>query len=282
MKHLEEIGKTYGELTIIEILPTKNNKTRVLCKCSCGNTKECNLADLKSGNTRTCGQCSIYSMIGQKYEHLTVLEYKGVGNSGHRMFLCQCDCGNQIIVSGTRLKNHKLKSCGHCLPYEEVGKRYGKLVVTEYAFSKNQKRYWKCQCDCGNIAYVTTDHLHSGHSQSCGCIKSQKVEYITRLLTELEVQYKTEYSFEDLLDQKILRFDFAVLEPSLKLIEFDGEQHFNASEGWGGQDKLNYIQTHDEMKNQYCKENNIPLLRLNYLQTEEEIKEEIKKFFDIK
>ena len=104
----------------------------------------------------------------------------------------------------------------------------------------------------------------------------QKVEYITRLLTELEVQYKTEYSFEDLLDQKILRFDFAVLEPSLKLIEFDGEQHFNASEGWGGQDKLNYIQTHDEI------ENNIPLLRLNYLQTEEEIKEEIKKFFDIK
>ena len=65
----------------------------------------------------------------------------------------------------------------------------------------------------------------------------------------------------------------------MKLIEFDGIQHFKPTFGI---ENFKDNQKHDEMKNQYCKEYNIPLLRLNYLQTEEEIQKEIKKFLDIK
>lgn len=30
---------------------------------------------------------------------------------------------------------------------------------------------WRCKCACGNIAMVTSDHLRSGHTKSCGCLK---------------------------------------------------------------------------------------------------------------
>lgn len=55
--------------------------------------------------------------------------------------------------------------------YEDItGRRFGMLVALEYAGQKHRRRtYWKCQCDCGNIAIVQTVHLKSGHTSSCGC-----------------------------------------------------------------------------------------------------------------
>lgn len=280
MKHQEEIGKIYGKLKVLEILPSKNGKIRCSCECSCGNVTEKNLADLKSGNSTTCGKCSIYELIGKRINKLTVLSYQGAGSDGHRMFLCQCDCGNQITVSGTRLKNNKINSCGHCHPQEEIGKKYGKLTVLEYAYSKNQKRYWKCKCECGNTVFVSTSHLHSGHTRSCGCIKSYGEDFIFQLLSSWGVNFKKEYSFSDLVDVKPLHFDFIIFGKKTLAIEFDGEQHFYASAGWGGQEKLQYVKCHDSIKEQYCKTYDIPLLRIKYTWTEGKIVQEIKKFLE--
>ena len=43
--------------------------------------------------------------------------------------------------------------------------RFGKLVTIDYI--KGSK--WKCICDCGNTTIVSTSHLTSGHTTSCGC-----------------------------------------------------------------------------------------------------------------
>jgi len=48
------------------------------------------------------------------------------------------------------------------------GKRFGKLVVTEYIGGKYYK--WKCICDCGNEKIVSQNNLKSGNSKSCGCL----------------------------------------------------------------------------------------------------------------
>ena len=60
---------------------------------------------------------------------------------------------------------------------QEIGKRYGRLVVLE----KTDKRYhsttiYKCRCDCGNIVELTINKLHSGHTKSCGCLKRRTVD----------------------------------------------------------------------------------------------------------
>lgn len=57
-----------------------------------------------------------------------------------------------------------------------TGQRFGRLTVIERAGSDNQKRAtWKCQCDCGNVIIVFSCNLLQGRSQSCGCLKIDKL-----------------------------------------------------------------------------------------------------------
>lgn len=60
-----------------------------------------------------------------------------------------------------------------------TGMRFGKLTVLEPAESRRKKdgkprRYWKCMCDCGNLAEVEGYSLTSGHTQSCGCFIKER------------------------------------------------------------------------------------------------------------
>lgn len=56
-----------------------------------------------------------------------------------------------------------------------VGQRFGRLVVEEYAFTKNNRAYWKCKCDCGNYTEVPTYSLKYGNTTSCGCYRLERV-----------------------------------------------------------------------------------------------------------
>lgn len=52
-----------------------------------------------------------------------------------------------------------------------VGERFGRLVVTEEAGTRNGKRLWRCSCDCGGETTTATGNLRSGTSKSCGCLR---------------------------------------------------------------------------------------------------------------
>lgn len=59
------------------------------------------------------------------------------------------------------------------------------------------------------------------------------------------------------------KFDFYVEDKYL--IEYDGETHFNSNlHGWFTEDKLEAQLERDAIKNKWCKENNIPLIRIPY------------------
>ena len=103
---------------------------------------------------------------------------------------------------------------------------------------------------------------------ACGCLLSWPEEEIAHFLTTYNINFQRQYTFKDLCSEKNsrLRFDFAILDINnalLGLIEYQGEQHTKPIEGWGGQEGFEKIIRHDNMKKQYCKQNNIPLLCLN-------------------
>lgn len=59
-----------------------------------------------------------------------------------------------------------------------TGKQIGRLTVLGRGADKTAKSgkriiQWRCQCACGNVTLVTTGHLCKGHTQSCGCLKSE-------------------------------------------------------------------------------------------------------------
>lgn len=49
------------------------------------------------------------------------------------------------------------------------GVRFGRLEAIQYAGSRNEKRYWLCQCDCGNSVEAIAGNLIRGNTASCGC-----------------------------------------------------------------------------------------------------------------
>jgi hypothetical protein len=58
-----------------------------------------------------------------------------------------------------------------------VGIKFNRLHVIELfgtrKYGKNNKRIWKCRCDCGKIVYQNTGALTTGNSKSCGCLHNE-------------------------------------------------------------------------------------------------------------
>lgn len=58
---------------------------------------------------------------------------------------------------------------------DETGNRYGKLIVLYRANVPKKGVYWHCKCDCGNECDVFGTSLRTGNTQSCGCLKHEKI-----------------------------------------------------------------------------------------------------------
>ena len=58
-----------------------------------------------------------------------------------------------------------------------IGEKYGRLtVIADMGFSKYQQSQWRCDCSCGNTCVVLGNSLQSGATQSCGCLRIERVK----------------------------------------------------------------------------------------------------------
>ena len=143
-------------------------------------------------------------LIGQKFGYLTVLErdfeaQRQHPNERQAWWKCKCEaCSQEKSFRASIIK--KAKSCGCVREVQTVtevfknamkkqgelkrenlvGQKFTRLLVLEYAEEEKQVYYngkhkvtWKCQCDCGNIHYATTENLKRGDTPSCGCITKE-------------------------------------------------------------------------------------------------------------
>lgn len=288
-KIIDLTNQKFGYLTVINKTDKRGPDRSVIqhCKCDCGNEIDVPSTRLRSGNTKSCG-CYQKERISQthlkiipngtRFGKLVVLELLPErSNTGLALYKCQCDCGKTCIVSGHNLRSGSFtQSCG-CLKRNifkqevdesEIGKKYGKLKVLSISKKQdnNKQHYLTCQCECGNIIDVNLSHLHSGHTISCGCIKSKGEIKIIEILKKNNIPFITQYHTSNCkyLDTNYYAyFDFFV--NNKYIIEYDGSQHYFAKEsGQNNKKNLEKIQEHDIFKNQYCKEHNIPLIRIPY------------------
>ena len=128
----------------------------------------------------------------------------------------------------------------------------------------NKKVIYKCLCECGSICEVVSQSLTSGHTTSCGCVLSKSNAILEKTVRDLGFSYKREYHINiNKNNVSYIRFDIFI--PSLNVaIEYDGEQHFKPIKHFGGEEGFNKTKERDMVKNNYCKENNIKLLRIPY------------------
>lgn len=199
--------------------------------------------------------------------------------------ICQCECGTIKPVNLQNLINNKSKDCGcgRKKKLSEVrlnnleGQRFGKLTVLELLPERNNLKrcMYRCLCDCGNETIVAAVSLRTGHTQSCGCLVSKGNMKIGQILSNLNIEFRREYQIN--FNDTYYKFDFYLPQYNL-MIEYDGEQHFAPARYHGANEEKNLedfkkVQERDKIKNQYCEENHINLLRIPY--TEQENMEEI-------
>ena len=221
----------------------------------------------------------VINEIGNRYGKLTVVEYDGVKDH-YAYWKCQCDCGKYVSHRGYFLRKGIVTSCG-CESHtkNEKGNTYGKLTVIDYdGLDKQGNAKWKCQCECGTIISVRGYKLRNGWTKSCGCLNSVGNSKINSYLREHNINFVSEYSFNNLRSPNggLLKFDFAIFDDNNSLqylIEYQGEQHYINNQEFGRQQR----EITDNIKKEYCKENNLLLYEIKYNESIEERLNEILK-----
>ncbi len=215
----------------------------------------------------------------QKFNRLTVLYPLPERKNDSVVWHCLCDCGNECDVVSPSLVKGRTKSCG-CLKKETdrqpkgntinlIGQTFGHLtVIRQDQSDKFGHAKWICQCDCENhtLLSVLGDNLKRGHTRSCGCERASHGEQdIAKLLLQNNIPFETQKIFFKYDNGHNAPFDFYVNHSYL--IEYDGETHdlqYAQKHGWLTEESINNQIQRDNIKNQWCKEHNIPLIRIPY------------------
>ena len=214
-------------------------------------------------------------MTGKQIYMLTVLNRDNSKPLGQgAWWLCQCECGNIKSIRGGDLRTGRVRSCG-CYNkqinrelhlHDLTGQTFGYLTVIKNLNKTtiNRHNIWLCQCKCGTQLEVSSDHLITGNTQSCGCLHSKGEEKIGQILNQYNILFEKEKRFNTCINpitKGYPRFDFYIPKDNY-CIEFDGIQHFTSqNNNWMS---LEENKKRDKFKNKWCLENNIPLIRIPY------------------
>lgn len=299
------IGQRFGKLTVLDRAQSKVDKsgrkrTMWSCQCDCGSDAVVVSADyLKRSECPSCGceakknkiEKNRVNCIGEKFGRLTILDI--IWDNKRSEAICKCDCGNDYIGVKSDIVSGHTKSCG-CLWHETISavntkdwtgfiSDYGVEFLNQDHMNKSGQWIWKCRCGCcGSIFTALPAKINNGHITSCGCrIQSAGEEYIKGLLEEFNINYVSQYTFTDCKSTYVLRFDFAIFYNNvlIGLIEYDGQQHFEPIDFFGGKDGFEKTKERDKIKNTYCQSHDIPLLRIPYTFTTNEIKKYIYEYY---
>ena len=178
-----------------------------------------------------------------------------------------------------QMPNYHLRGCG-------CSKCYGNYKYTTDEFIEKAKKIHNNKYDYSLVIYknCTTKikiicTIHSEFTQKpdnhltgqgCPiCKESFGEKIIERFLKDNNILYKREKRFENCKYKRTLPFDFYLLKYNI-CIEYDGEQHFIIKDHFGGAKRLIESKIRDKIKTEYCKNNNIQLIRIRYDENIEE------------
>lgn len=291
---LQEVREKHGDnFEILEQYTNSYTKIKILHK-KCGLIFEATPSGFLS--YIGCPECSIkqrdkrnlkkYSNRFKKYveqnltgEYIALSEYLGTQEPIRMKHLT---CGNVYFTTPSSIMlGHGCPECGHERTVASTRKTHGEFleefhkiygneyeVVSEYKNSytsvtilhkkcgETYKKVPKTLLDTGSLCpYCKTKSISNGEKR------------IEQYLISNNLKYEMQYSFPDCADERLLKFDFAVFDSANKLIlliEFDGLQHFKPIKYYGGIETYKSVIRRDSIKNDYCKNQNIELIRIPY------------------
>ncbi|MCJ7965661.1 hypothetical protein MT487_01065 [Lachnospiraceae bacterium NSJ-171] len=268
-----------------------NTDSKIKCECRvCGHVWENDANNLLQG--QGCKKCSskknglkcrhsqewFCTEMKNKQPNIEVLsEYVGIKEH----IKCRCKIDENIwFTTPDSLLNNKTgcpicanrKNGERCRKTNDEFLRQLKIInpniLPMEEYNTNHEKML-CKCLVHNYQwYVSPNKILRRRTGCPKCASYHNENVIANILDKWGFEYTMQKRFSDCKDINTLPFDF-YLNKYNTAIEYDGEQHYypifktkypldeNIS-------RLEYVQKHDEIKNQYCKDNNIFLIRIPY------------------
>ena len=264
-----------GEYTFLE--PYVNNRYKIRVKHNrCNNAYEvipCNFL----GGSR-CPYCSgnakktnaqfkkeIYDLVGDEY---TFLDTYVNANTKIKVKHNKCNKTYEVKPSNFLMGSR----CPYCVGIvKKTDKQFKQevfdLVGDEYKFLdtyvNTRTKLRVTHIKCGKVYEVRpTDFFE--HNERCPYCDSPKGELIiNKILKSLNIKYEYQKTFGDLKDDRPLSYDFFIPSQNI-LIEYQGQQHYQPVDYFGGETTFKRQQNHDKMKVDYAKNNDYNLIAVPY------------------
>ena len=231
---------------------------------------ECNGTKKYSNDTFIKKSQSIH---GDKYDYLKI-NYKD--NDSKVIITCKAH-GDFIQKAGIHLNGSGCPTCmkRNKLNTQEFIKRSKELYGDIFTYNKSiyisVRKNIKITCK----KHGDFDRKVKTHFQGSGCPKcparSSKGEItIKRWLEIKNIKYLPQYTFNNCRNRNILPFDFYLPDYNT-CIEYNGEQHYKPIDFFGGEKRVKKHLFTDNIKKEYCYNNDIPLIIIKYNENINEI-----------
>lgn len=236
---------------------------------------------------------SIKDMIGKRRGIIVIIDFIKTTKKG-RLFLCKCDCGNE--VEKTTRNFNRSNSCGCVVggglldirTKNLIGKKFYALTVlgiaekTDIKHKFKKEVYWKCLCDCGKICFVRGCDLRNDRVKSCKCLRGDLIAETNRIYYPVETSARSVYcgysdgdlTFKRFMELTQMNCYYCGIKPENMFNVFKGKRRkasqFSIENGdfiYSGLDRVDPKGIHDENNVvPCCKKCNTA--KLNYPQDE--------------
>jgi len=201
----------------------------------------------------------------------SLVDYK---NSKSKVIIICKKHGKYLITPNDHLNGIGCKVCGN------ISKNQKNKLSSEKFIEKSNKKH-NNKYDYSLTNYIDThtkikiickkhgifEQRPHDHLKGIGCpiCKESKSEIIiSNILKNKNIYFIQQKTFDDCKGKKNkLPFDFYLPDFNI-CIEYDGRQHYESIEYFGGDKTLNLIKINDKIKTEYCLKNNIRLIRIRY------------------
>lgn len=178
-------------------------------------------------------------------------------------------CPNGHIYNITITHFNEGYGCPFCSGRAKLTYEYVKEYIESYGYILLSKEYVNAnekliiQCQEGHIFEMSYAKFYIGR-RCPHCNMSSGEQEVARILDKYNIEYIIQYRFTDCRNILPLPFDFKIeINNEIICIEFDGSQHYTGRKDDTEED-IKRRKENDDIKTQYCKDNNIKLIRIPY------------------
>lgn len=260
----------------IEILSYTKASGPITYKClQCGKVYKKTRANHLFENKTLCQQCYTARTSKFREESMKKLIESGfdildnTNKTTSEKFHIRCNnCGREYDYRLQKTSGDKI-TCRFCgkngspVDKEEMERRLEEKHLEDFKILdyKNFTHSMKIQHKCGYVfSQLPFNFLKSGNCPKCNPKRSKGETKIMNWLNDKQIEYIEQYTPSEL---EGLSYDF-YLEAYNLLIEYQGIQHYEPVEHFGGEEKFIIQLDRDRRKREYAKKEGIKLLEISY------------------